>query len=107
MDPNQDGTIDEAEFITTIRNSYEVTEKIKKEWDASLKKKALDLRVLDMGRAWRTVARERAKAKRNGAADSDIENGGERTSTAKARASSGRLSLSTSRHSKRKGTLIT
>eukprot|EP00946_MAST-07B_sp_MAST-7B-sp1_P000575 g575.t1 len=75
MDPNQDGTIDEAEFINTIRNSDEVTEKIKKEWDASLKKKALDLRVLDMGRAWRTVARERAKAKRNGAADSDIENG--------------------------------
>jgi hypothetical protein len=66
MDPNQDGTVDEAEFLGTIRNSDEITDNIRAQWDGHLKQKEVDLRVRDMGRAWRSAARARAQAQQDG-----------------------------------------
>ena len=66
MDPNNDGTIEEKEFISTIRKSDEVTSKIKEEWKKHLKHKSAMLRVREMGRAWRKAAHKRAKTKADG-----------------------------------------
>ena len=59
MDPNKEGYISHDTFIDTVRNSEEVTEEIKEHWQQHLRLKALDMKVRDMGLAWRSAAKNK------------------------------------------------
>ena len=63
MDPSGDGVVSHQEFIETIKNSADVTDKIKLKWKNHLKRRAIDMRVREMGNAWKNAT----KNNKNGA----------------------------------------